>query len=47
MNEAEMKARTKAFALRVMKVANSVSGSFTGRRLGDQLLRSGMSVAAN
>ncbi len=47
MNEIEMKQRTKAFALRVMKVAGTVSKDFVGRRLGDQLLRCGTSVAAN
>jgi four helix bundle protein len=47
MNEIEMKRRTKAFALRVIKVASTLSKDFVGRRLGDQLLRSGTSVAAN
>ena len=43
----EMKHRTKEFALRIIKVAGSVSKDFVGRRLGDQLLRAGTSVAAN
>ena len=47
MTETEMKQRTKAFALRVIKLSNSVSNSLVGRRLGDQLLRAGTSVAAN
>ena len=47
MTETEMKQRTKAFALRVIKLAGSLSKDFVGRRLGDQLLRSGTSVAAN
>ncbi|MEY2465619.1 MAG: hypothetical protein QOD03_140 [Verrucomicrobiota bacterium] len=47
MTESEMKQRTKTFALRVIKLANSLSKDFVGRRLGDQLLRSGTSVAAN
>jgi four helix bundle protein len=47
MTESEMKQRTKAFALRVIKLANTVSNDFVGRRPGDQLLRSGTSVAAN
>jgi four helix bundle protein len=47
MTESEMKQRTKAFALRVIKLANTLSKDFVGRRLGDQLLRSGTSVAAN
>ncbi|HWX20610.1 MAG TPA: four helix bundle protein [Candidatus Binatia bacterium] len=42
-----MKQRTKAFALRIIKVVNTISKDFVGRRLGDQLLRSGTSVAAN
>src|SRR5256885_12200515 len=47
MTENEMKQRTKAFALRVIKLASTLSKDFVGRRLGDQLLRSGTSVAAN
>jgi four helix bundle protein len=42
-----MKQRTKAFALRVIKLVNSLSKDLVSRRLGDQLLRSGTSVAAN
>jgi len=47
MTEKEMKQRTKVFALRVIKVAGTLSKDFVGRRLGDQLLRAGTSVAAN
>ena len=47
MTEVEMKERTKSFALRVMKVAGTLSEDFVGRRIADQLLRSGTSVAAN
>jgi four helix bundle protein len=47
MTESEMKQRTKAFALRVIKLVNSLSKELVARRLGDQLLRSGTSVAAN
>src|SRR5947208_16116830 len=47
MTENEMKQRTKAFALRVIKLASTLSKDFVGRRLGDQLLRTGTSVAAN
>lgn len=47
MTESEMKQRTKTFALRVIKLAGSLSTDFVGRRIGDQLLRSGTSVAAN
>jgi four helix bundle protein len=47
MTESELKQRTKSFALRVMKLAGTLSKDFVGRRLGDQLLRSGTSVASN
>ena len=47
MTEIEMKQRTKAFALRVIKLVNSLSRELVARRLGDQLLRSGTSVGAN
>src|SRR6266436_454224 len=47
MTETEMKQRTKVFALRVIKLASTLSKDFVGRRLGDQLLRAGTSVAAN
>ena len=47
MTELEMKQRTKSFALRVIKLVNSLSKELVARRLGDQLLRSGTSVAAN
>src|SRR4051794_1327898 len=47
MTENELKQRMKAFALRVIKLAGTLSKDFVGRRLGDQLLRSGTSVAAN
>jgi four helix bundle protein len=47
MTESEMKQRTKTFALRVIKLASSLSKDFADRRLADQLLRSGTSVAAN
>jgi four helix bundle protein len=47
MTETEMKQRTKAFALRVIKLVYSLSRELVARRLGDQLLRSGTSVAAN
>src|SRR5215468_9992545 len=47
MTENEMKQRIKTFALRMIKLASTLSKDFIGRRLGDQLLRSGTSVAAN
>src|SRR5438045_7915300 len=47
MTEIEMKQRTKAFALRVIKLTGTLSKDFVGRSLGGQLLRAGTSVAAN
>jgi four helix bundle protein len=47
MTEIELKHRTKVFALRVIKLVNSLSKELVARRLGDQLVRSGTSVAAN
>ena len=47
MTEANLKQRTKTFALRVLKLAGTLSGHFVGRRIADQLLRAGTSVAAN
>jgi four helix bundle protein len=47
MTESEMKQRTKAFALRVIKLVGSLPNTLVARRLGDQLLRAGTSVAAN
>jgi four helix bundle protein len=43
----DLKERTKKFALRVIRVARSIPSSPEGRAIGTQLLRSGMSVAAN
>jgi four helix bundle protein len=42
-----LKDRTKQFALRVIKVIRSLPAGSEGRIIGNQLLRSGMSVAAN
>jgi four helix bundle protein len=47
MNENEMKKRTKQFGLRVIKLVESLPNSQTARTIGNQLLRSGMSVGAN
>ena len=47
MNKDELKQRTKTFALRVMKLVEHLPKTNKGRVLGDQLLRSGTSVAAN
>ncbi len=42
-----LKERTKQFALRVIRVIRSVPPGMEGKTIGHQLLRSGMSVAAN
>ena len=47
MNESELKQRTKAFALRVIKLVGALPSSSVGHTLGNQLLRSGTSVGAN
>jgi four helix bundle protein len=43
----EFKARTKAYALRVVKLVEALPHDPVSRTLGQQLLRSGTSVAAN
>ena len=47
MNEAELKARTKQFALRVIRLVGALPRTLVGREIGRQLVRSGMSVGAN
>jgi four helix bundle protein len=47
MNEQELKARTKQFALRVMNLVDALPKTTAGRALGNQLIRSGTSVGAN
>jgi len=47
MDQRELKDRFKKFALRIMKLANSLSFVNRGRLIGDQLFRSGTSSAAN
>jgi len=47
MNAEEMKTRTKSFSLRVIQLVNALPKSSVARVLGDQLLRSATSVAAN
>jgi four helix bundle protein len=47
MNKEELKQRTKHFALRVMTLVDYLPRNRKGRILGDQLLRSVTSVAAN
>ena len=43
----ELKQRAKRFALRIVKLVESLPKTPTARTLGNQLLRSGTSVAAN
>lgn len=47
MTRDEMKARTKSFALRVMKMVDHLPKTQKGTVLGNQILRSATSVAAN
>ena len=47
MNSEEMKRRTKAFALEVIRAVESVPHTLTGWELKRQILRSGTSVGAN
>jgi four helix bundle protein len=47
MNAEELKERTKQFALRVMRLADALPNSIKARAIASQLIRSGMSVAAN
>jgi four helix bundle protein len=47
MSREAFKARTKAYALRVIRLVDALPSDRTARTIGQQLLRSGMSVAAN
>lgn len=47
MDSEELKKRTKAFALRVMKLVDALPNTTAGRAIGNQLIRSGTSVGAN
>jgi four helix bundle protein len=47
MNAQELKDRTKQFALRVMHLVDALPETSKGRAVASQLVRSGMSVAAN
>jgi len=47
MNAQELKDRTKQFALRVMHLVDALPETAKGRAVASQLVRSGMSVAAN
>jgi four helix bundle protein len=45
--EPDLKKRTKAFALRVLKLVDALPKTTAGRALASQIVRSGTSVAAN
>jgi len=47
MNKAEMLERTKAFALRILKLVDHLPNTISGRAVGNQLIRSATSVGAN
>jgi four helix bundle protein len=47
MNAQDLKDRTKQFALRVMRLVDALPDTPKGRAVASQLVRSGMSVAAN
>jgi len=47
MNEDDLKKRTKAFALRVMRLAEALPNTRSGRTISNQLIRCGTSVGAN
>jgi four helix bundle protein len=47
MNPAELKARTKTFAVKVIQLCRELPSTLDGRELGRQLLRAGTSVASN
>jgi four helix bundle protein len=47
MNEQELITRTKQFALRIMKLVEALPRTIQGRTIGNQIMRSGTSVAAN
>lgn len=47
MNKKELQQRTKKFALRILKLVDSLPNTITGRTISNQLVRSGTSVGAN
>jgi four helix bundle protein len=47
MDEADLKARTKQFALRCMRLADTLPNTHSGRTIASQLVRSSTSVGAN
>ncbi|RKX34486.1 MAG: four helix bundle protein [Verrucomicrobia bacterium] len=47
MDKVEMQARTKVFALRILKLSEALPHTVSGRTLAGQIVRSATSVAAN
>src|SRR6266571_1817336 len=47
VSEPDLKKRTKAFALRILKLVDALPKTMAGRALSSQIVRSGTSVAAN
>tara|TARA_B100000315_G_scaffold231474_1_gene242804 strand:+ start:5757 stop:6113 length:357 start_codon:yes stop_codon:yes gene_type:complete len=47
MNEEELKERTKRFALRIIKLVDSLPKTTVRRTIGNQLVRCGTTVGAN
>jgi four helix bundle protein len=47
MNSDDMKKRTKAYALAIIRLVQSLSATPTARLIGNQLLKCGTSVGAN
>ena len=47
MNQKEMKRRTKEFAKEIIRLCRKLPNNREGRLIGDQIFRSGTSVAAN
>jgi four helix bundle protein len=47
MKQNDLLARTKAFALRVIKLVDALPNTAAGRMIGGQLIRSGTSVSSN
>jgi four helix bundle protein len=47
MTKEELKDRTKKFALMIIKLVNELPNTKTGNTIGNQIIRSGTSVASN
>jgi four helix bundle protein len=47
VNKEELKQRTKSYALRTIKLVKALPNDSVGRAIGNQLIRSGTSIAAN